>query len=83
MREAYYESLKKHNFYNDIIDEYYNDFTDKQFDQYNRITGTTTYCMFASKDKESIEYFRESLKLLDKQNARTEIFAYKNGIVLG
>lgn len=39
--------------------------------------------MFESKDKESIEYFRESLKLIDRQNARAEIFAYKNGIALG
>lgn len=76
------EALKTHNRYNDIIENYYNNFTDKQFDEYNRITNPDTYFMFQYNDKENIEYYRGSLKLLDKMNARTEIFAKKYGISL-
>ena len=82
VRDAYYASLEKHNDYDSVISGYYNDFTSQQYDEYTRIAGAKMYYDFNQGEKDTIDYYRGALILLDRANARTEIFADKYGIEL-
>lgn len=82
MRDAYYDALEKHNDYDQAISIYSCDFTSQQQYEYSRITETKTYYDLNQRDKESIDYYRGGLILLERSNKRVEIFADKYGIDL-
>ncbi len=82
VRDAYYDALEKHNDYDQAISIYSCDFTSQQQYEYSRITETKTYYDLNQRDKESIDYYRGGLILLERSNKRVEIFADKYGIDL-
>lgn len=82
VRDAYYDALERHNDYDQAISGYYNNFTSQQQYEYSRITGAKTYYDLNHRDKESIDYYRGGLILLERSNKRVEIFADKYGIDL-
>lgn len=82
VRDAFYAALSKHNAYTEVISGYYSVFTSQQLDEYKRITGAKMYYDFNQSNKDSIDYYRGGLILLERSNKRTEIFADKYGINL-
>lgn len=82
VRDAYYDALEKHNDYDQAISIYSCDFTSQQQYEYSRITEAKTYYDLNQSDKESIDYYRGGLILLERSNKRVEIFADKYGIDL-
>lgn len=82
VRDAFYAALSKHNTYTEVISGYYSVFTSQQLDEYKRITGAKMYYDFNQSNKDSIDYYRGGLILLERSNKRTEIFADKYGINL-
>ena len=71
VRTAHNDALKKKN-----------EYTSQQLDEYTRISSADMYYDFNQEDKESIDYYRGKLILLDRINKRLEIFADKYGIDL-
>ncbi len=82
VRDAYYDALERHNDYDQAISGYSGDFTSQQQYEYSRITEAKTYYDLNQSDKESIDYYRGGLILLERSNKRVEIFADKYGIDL-
>lgn len=82
VRTAHNDALKKKNEYTLLIKDHYKDFTSQQLDEYTRISSADMYYDFNQEDKESIDYYRGKLILLERINKRLEIFADKYGIDL-
>ena len=80
--DAYNEALSKTNAYEEELSKYYSSFTSQQSYEHKRITETKMYYDINQRDKESIDYYRSGLILLERRIKRTEIFADKYGINL-